>query len=151
MMTDESVDMEKKKELIVKQTCFSQFNPNEIDVLASLLKEIHFSPEEAIVKEGDPVDSVYLIVKGTTEVRHVKLENNVPVIEYVATLKEGDAIGLNETGFYSISGVRTATVIAVTDVIALRLSMTQFHGFSLAYSHVSEVMRKQARKFLHFK
>jgi len=149
MMAHHTIDLGKRKELLLKQACFAQFKPDEIDVLASLLIEKHFSPEEVIVNEGDPVDSVYLIVKGTTDVRHIKIEDSETVTESVATLKAGDAIGLNETGFYSLSGIRTATVVAASDVIALQLSVAQFHGFSLAYSHVSEVMREQARNFLN--
>ncbi len=141
-----SPDIELKKALIAKQACFTEFTPGEVEVLSSLLVETHFKAGDVIVHEGDPVDSIYLIVKGTTEVRHVRYENQQPHTEYLATLKEGDAIGLNEFGFYSLSGKRTATVVATSDVVTLRLSVAEFKGFALAYSHVNQVMREQAKK-----
>ena len=117
----DSVDVEIKKALISKQACFSQFTPTEIEMLASLFEEAHFAAGETIVTEGDLVDSVFLIIKGSTDVRHVTLEKQVPHVQHLAVLKEGDAIGLSETGFYSLSGRRTATVVAVTAVTAFTL------------------------------
>lgn len=104
---------------------------------------------ELIVKEGEPVDSVFLIVSGDADVRHVTLTDNGTRtnIESIATLKPGDAIGLAETGFYSISGRRTATVVANTDMVLFQLSVAAFRGFALAYPRVSAVMRKQAENF----
>ena len=59
-------------------------------------------------------------------------------------MQVGQAIGLNETGFYSISGRRTATVIAMTDMHLFRLSVTAFRGLALAYPHINQVMRENA-------
>lgn len=142
------IDLDIKKALLRKQPVFAQLTNEEVDVLASLLKEQHAAIGETIVREGEPVDSVYIIVNGKADVRHVSLKDNQTHIESVATLNDGDAIGLNESGFYSLSGVRTATVVAETDVVLLRLSVATFHGFALAYSHVNEIMRKQARSIL---
>jgi len=146
----ELVDMDVKKSFIKKQNIFSQLTEEETDILASLLFEKHFSPNDTIVVEGEPVDSVYFIVSGTADVRHVSIQNNQTHIQSLTTLQPGTAIGLNETGFYSLSGVRTATVVALTDMVTLRLSVAAFHGFSLANSHVNEVMRKNAAKILGF-
>lgn len=139
---ENTVDMETKKSFIKKQPVFSKLTAEEVDTLAELLDEVHFKPEDTIVTEGDPVDSVYLIVKGEADVRHVTIQDHTPVIQSLATLKDGAAIGLNETGFYSLSGIRTATVVANTDMITLCLSMPRFHGFALAYPHVNEIMRR---------
>jgi CRP-like cAMP-binding protein len=120
----------------------------EIEVLASLLIEKPFSVGAVIVKEGDPVDSVYIIVSGNADVKKAAIQNNQIHYTTVATLGKNEAIGLNETGFYSLSGVRTATVTATTDMLLLCLSVAAFHGFALAYSHVSKVMRHYAEKVL---
>jgi CRP-like cAMP-binding protein len=150
MIMNEPVDMDVKRSFIKKQAVFTQLTEEERDVLASLLHEKHFSPGDTIVVEGDPVDSVYFIVSGNADVRHVSIQNGETHIDSIATLNPGIAVGLNETGFYSVSGVRTATVVALTDLVALRLSVAAFHGFSLANSHVSEVMRKNAASILGF-
>lgn len=140
-----SVSLDVTKSLIEKQVCFSEFTSAEVEILASLMAEKHFAPGDIIVTEGDPVDCVYIIVEGITEVRCVKFENLQPHMVYVATLKEGDAIGLNETGFFSLSGKRTATVVAITEVTTLCLSVAEFHGFTLANTHANTVMRAQEK------
>lgn len=146
----ELVDMDIKRSFIKKQACFTQLTEEEIDILASLLNEKEFAPNDTIVVEGNPVDSVYFIVSGTADVRHISIQDGQEKINSVATLGAGFAIGLNETGFYSLSGVRTATVVALTDMVTLRLSVAAFHGFSLSNSHVNEVMRKNAATMLGF-
>jgi CRP-like cAMP-binding protein len=146
----ELIDMDVKRSFIKKQAVFTQLTEEEIDILASLLLEKHFAPDETVVVEGEPVDSVFFIVSGKADVRHVSIQDGKTVIESLATLNPGVAIGLNETGFYSLSGVRTATVVALTEMVTLRLSVAAFHGFSLANSHVNEVMRKNAASILGF-
>lgn len=137
-----------KQEYVRKQTCWLRLTDTEKDELAALFTEVHLAAGETIVTEGDPVDSVYLIVQGTADVRHVTIEDGSHHIVSLAKLTVGNAIGLNDTGFYSLSGIRTATVVALTDMILLRLSLAQFHGFALAYPHVNEIMRKNAADVL---
>jgi CRP-like cAMP-binding protein len=131
-----------KRELVEKQPFFSQFTGEELDMLTTLFKEKHFKIDQTIVTEGDPVDSVYLIVKGKADVRHITMKDRVPQIESLATLGEGTSIGLSATGFYSLSGVRTATVVAITEVTTLSLSLAAFHGFKLAYPRINDLMRQ---------
>lgn len=150
MVESELVSMDVKKSFIRQQNVFSQLTEDEVDVLASLLAQKEFVPDETIVTEGEHVDSVYFIVKGKADVRHVSIQEGKVHIESIATLSEGASIGLNETGFYSLSGVRTATVTAMTPMITLRLSVAAFHGFALSNSHVNAVMRKNASKILGF-
>lgn len=144
----ESVSLSFKKNLVKQQACFAQLKDDELEVLASLFVEKLYKAGETIVTEGDPVDSVYLIVRGTAEVRHLSVKNNMIHIEPIATLKPNEAIGLNEVGFYSLSGLRTATVVAVTDIVLLRLSVAAFNGFALENSHVNKVMRQNAEAIL---
>lgn len=145
---DNRVDDGLKQEFVRKQLCWVKLSEPEKDELAKLFQEVHFKKDETIVTEGDPVDSIFLIVEGTADVRHVTVQDSVPQIQSLAKLSVGNAIGLNDTGFYSLSGVRTATVVALTDMTLLKLNLPQFHGFALAYPHVSEVMRKNAQEVL---
>lgn len=142
------IGLEYRRTLLKKQACFVQLTENEYEVLTDLLAEKAFKKGDTIVTEGDPVDSVYIIVSGRADVRHAAIKHGLPEITSVAKLGPEQAIGLNEFGFYSLSGVRTATVVAETDMITLRLSVAAFHGFALAYPHVNEVMRKYAETFL---
>lgn len=144
-------DLELKKSYVKNQACFSQLTGDEIEGLATLLTQKHFKAGDTIVTEGDPVDSVYLILSGEADVRHVTVKNGKLHIKSLATLSKGAAIGLNETGFYSLSGIRTATVVAKTEMETLRLSVAAFHGFALANHHVVEVMRVNAANMLGIK
>jgi CRP-like cAMP-binding protein len=139
---DEVIDIELKIVLIKKQKVFAQLNSEEIEMLATLFLEKHLKSGTTIVTEGEPVDSIYLIVTGKADVRHVSMKDHVPQVQHLATLDEGAAIGLSETGFYSLSGVRTATVVADSDMVLLRLSVPALNGFALAYPHVKEIMNK---------
>lgn len=141
------VDLNVKKNSVKKQTCFSQLNDEEIEKLAGLWSVKHFRAGEIIVNEGDTVDSIFIILEGTADVQHITMHNGEIHTETVATLGPGDPIGLNETGFYSLSGLRTATVTAHTDMVVLYLTTAAFHGFALANTHVSEVMRKNSELF----
>jgi CRP-like cAMP-binding protein len=145
---DEGIDIT-KKHLVKKQQVFSQLTDLETEELAALFSEIQVAAGAIIVKEGDPVDSIYLIVSGTADVRHVSIKDKAPEVKSVAILSTGDAIGLNETGFYSISGKRTATVVAMTDTMLLCLSVAAFHGFALSHSHVSEIMHKNSENIFN--
>lgn len=142
----ESLELNIKKALVKKQVCFSQLKDEEVEGLAELLIEKDFAAGETIVNEGDLVDSVYLIHKGEAEVQRIHYENKTPRVEYLATLSDGQAIGLSDTGFYSLSGKRTATVVAKTNVTTLFLSVAKFRGFALAHTHVAEVMNQQVEK-----
>jgi len=146
---DDSTDLATKYAFIRQQECFKPLTEKESQELAALLVEKSFKAGETIVTEGDPVDSIYLITNGSADVRHVTVGNKGLESHSVATLKVGEAIGLNETGFYSLTGKRTATVIALTDMTTLRLSLAEFHGFALANSHVHAVMRKNAEEKLN--
>lgn len=146
-----TIDSNIKKEFLKKQACFAELTDEETLMLSKLLIEKKYRAGETIVTEGEYVDSVYLIMDGVADVQHITVKNNALQITSLATLRAGDAIGLNETGFYSISGMRTATVVAQTDMVLLRLSVASFHGFALAYPHVSEVMRKNAETMLGVK
>lgn len=139
-----------REDKLRKQACFSQLSDEEIKTLAKLLVEKHFSAGDTIVNEGDHVDSFYLLVYGTAEVRKTSYENEKSQSKIVALINANtnDAIGLNETGFYSLTGLRTATVVAKTEVLVLTLTVPLFHGFSLAYPHVNEVMRQQSTQLI---
>ena len=126
------IDHSLKKSFVKKQPCFFQLTEVEMEALSALFTEKKFTAGETIVTEGDLVDEVFLIVKGQADVRLTRIKDHVIHVNSVATLEAGDAIGLGDTGFYSLSGRRTATVVATTDMTTLQLGMAKFHGFALA-------------------
>ncbi len=146
----DTVSQDVKLMLIRKQRCFSTLTDQELLDLSALFKESHVRAGEVIVKEGDPVDSIYLILTGKADVRRTDHMQAVPKVQPIAVLGPDNAIGLNESGFYSLTGLRTATVIAMTSMTLLRLSVPEYHGFSLVNSHVNEEMHKFASKLAGF-
>lgn len=149
----DKIPVEVRQSVIKHQPCFAPLKDQEIEMLATLLVPKEFKAGETIVKEGDPVDSFYLLVSGEAEVKIVTYTDKTSEVKTVAklTAEHHDAIGLNESGFYSLSGLRTATVVALTDVVTLFLTLALFHGFSLYYSHVNEVMRQQSRNYINMR
>lgn len=141
----DTVSQETKLMLIRKQPCFSSLTDSELLELSGIFTEQHVKAGETIVTEGDIVDSVYLIVSGKADVRRTSYEEKIPKVQSLAVLGPNNAIGLNEKGFYSLTGLRTATVIAMTGMVLLRLSVPAYHGFSLMNSHVNEEMHKFAQ------
>lgn len=138
----DTLSLDQRKALIRKQKLFSRLNDEELDMLTSLFQEKEILPATTIVTEGEPVDSIYLIAKGKADVRQAKLHEDVMQNHSVATLDAGAAIGISETGFYSLSGLRTATVIALTEMTLLSLSVARFNGFALAYPRVKEMINR---------
>jgi CRP-like cAMP-binding protein len=109
------------------------------------LVEKEYAQGEVIVKQADPVDSIYFIVSGTADVRYNYIEDNQRKFKPLAKLTANQTIGLSETGLYSLSGVRTATVVAESDVVVLlRLSIAALNGFALANPHVGQLLHKNA-------
>jgi CRP-like cAMP-binding protein len=139
---EDTLSPAERKTLVTKQKLFAQLNEEEIDMLVTLFQEKHYLPATTIVTEGAPVDSIFLIARGQADVRKAKLHEDVMQNHSVATLGEGMAIGISETGFYSLSGLRTATVIALTEMTLLYLSVARFNGFALAYPRVKEIINR---------
>ena len=137
---DEKISSEQKMSLVRSQVCFKVLNDQEIAELSELFVEQEYKTGDVIVTEGDTVDSVFIIASGTADVQHSWVDNGVIKIDKLAEIGASSAIGLSETGLYSLSGLRTATVIAKSDMLLLRLKVTLFNGFVLYHSHVSKVL-----------
>src|SRR5579872_3479061 len=60
--------------------------------------------------------------------------------EPLAILHSGEAIGLNDTGFFSTTGKRTATVTALSHIRLLSLDLKKLHDFLEKYPELSTKM-----------
>lgn len=124
-----SVNLVKRQVLIKAFPCFATLTPAQSKEIAVHMREVHYAPQEKIVTENDLVDSIYIIVSGEAEVTRGALHQKKIVQVPVAALRAGEGIGLNDTGFYSTTGKRTATVTAVTEMLLLRLDLKDLYGF----------------------
>ncbi len=84
--------------------------------IAALTEEVRFEPNEAIFHEGDPIDAIYLLLKG-----RVALEKNG---QKVREISEGNAFG---TVAALDLNPALHTVKAVDYVHALKLDARDLH------------------------
>lgn len=137
--------------IIKSLPCFSMLTTEEAQDLAQLMVEKTYSPGDVIVTENDVIDSVYILLEGMAEVSHVTVQNKNEIKVPFAILTQGEAIGLNDTGFFSVSGIRTATVTALTDVVAYSLSIKTLHQFLHSHTHLQSAMYAAASRMLRMK
>jgi len=124
-----TVNLLSRQDFIKNFPCFAMLTSTQSRELASLMREVRYAAHERVVLENELVDSIYIIISGeaevTREVKHRKKVVQVPV----AALRSGEGIGLNDTGFYSTTGKRTATVTAVSELLLLQLDLKDLYGF----------------------
>jgi CRP-like cAMP-binding protein len=103
----------------------------ELGGVAALTKEVHFEPGETIFREGDPVDAIYLVLKG-----RVAVEGNGKTIRVVG---ERQALGT-----VAALDLKPAlhTVRAIDPVQALKLNAQDLQDIlSLDFELVQAVIR----------
>jgi len=127
--------------------CFSELSPAQLLELVNLMNEKEVTAGTVIVNENEIVDCIYFITSGEAEVSVGKKRYGSTKKEILALLHAGDAIGLNESGFYSTSGKRTATVTALTEVHLLRLEIQALLSF-LNKFQLQNAMRQSATQML---
>jgi len=151
---ENQIQLEQRQQLLQTFPCFANYSLVEIRQLANLLTEWKYEAGEIIVVENALIENVYLIASGQLEVtREIKIKNKLTQkikasIVPVAVLYEGDAIGLNETGFFSTTGKRTATVRAITDAILLRLDLHDLQHFLQQHAHLQATLYTSAEHML---
>ncbi|HSW69567.1 MAG TPA: PqqD family peptide modification chaperone [Gammaproteobacteria bacterium] len=158
--TTHTISITEKQALITALPCFSGLSPLQSLELAELMEEIHFEPNEVIVEENSLIDCVYIVVEGTAEISHltvrdlrkikIKLRKQSPkmIKTPFAVLHTGESIGLNTTGFFSETGIRTATVTALTPMTLLSLDLKKLHEFLEKYPDLKSNMLLASKQML---
>lgn len=142
MNTQPQINLEQRKQLISNYKLFVLLSPNDIAELANLMQEVHFSKDEIIVKEGDLIDAFFIIASGQADViKETKTQEGTQILT-IATLHEGESIGLSTCGIFSATCERSATIRAKTDVILLKIDITQFNNFISAPSRLYPQLRE---------
>lgn len=142
------IELAARQKLIRDFPCFKKCTQEELLILARMGEEVDAEPGQTLVKQGDVVDSVYLIFKGVAEVFVPSNEPYSPEEVLVATLSEGEAIGLNELGLFSKTGFRTATVIARGKMELLRIPLQSLHQFLTQHPNFNESLEQSSRQML---
>lgn len=132
-----SVDQEgcqitlKQRELLFKNhPFFYLMSDDDTEQFVSQLEEFYFKKGDVIVRENDVVDRIYFVAKGDIEITRVVSTVEKTIVKHISSLKKGDAIGLAQTGFFSTSGLRTATATALSPVILLSIQLPLLYKLS---------------------
>lgn len=142
------ISIQEKIELIQNHQCFSSLSSSEIQELALLANEKYFHPGDIIVHEDDTINAIYLIESGSIEVSRKIKDTLIPI----ATLEKGEAIGLSNTGFFSDTGFRTATLKAINSISLIEWTIDDFQSFLNKNPMLSSCMKSNAALIirLHF-
>lgn len=141
MPKEEIISPSERESLLKSTLTFRNLSVTEINQLATIIHEVSYEPGEPIVIEGDLIDAVYIIARGKVEVtKEVELGTNKGST-FLAVLNEGETIGLNQTGLYSETGRRTATVKATEKCLLLKLDLKEFNTYLTSHPHLLETMR----------
>lgn len=146
---EENTSPSMREDIIKNISFFSIFSPIEIIELAKLMEDCRYQAGEVIVQEGEVVDSIYLIISGRAE---VSTETNIEgqkSISPVCVLGENETIGLSKEGFFSTTGIRFATVTALTNIHLLRLSLHQLHQFLRKQPLANDKLRSVSEQMLY--
>ncbi len=114
--------------------------------LAQLFIEKIIPSKTKIVKQDNLIDSIYFIAAGKAAVRRKNPGDTKS--DVVATLSEGEAIGLSEIGFYSTTGIRAATVVALTDMVVIQAELETLNGFLKSHPQINTSMQANAEIML---
>lgn len=126
---EKSLSQADKEQLISDYALFCLMNTNDTHELAMLSQEVHVAQDVTVAKEGELVDCIYLIKSGTAQVTKTVHNLEKSEVMHIAILREGDSIGLNESGFFSHTGIRNATVIALSPMVLLAIDIKIFNDF----------------------
>jgi CRP/FNR family cyclic AMP-dependent transcriptional regulator len=114
---------------------FKHATIEELGGVAALTEEVHFKPGETIYREGEPVDAIYLVLKG-----RVAVEGNGQVVREVG---EKQAFG---TVAALDRNPAIHTVKAIDAVYALKLNAQDFDDIlSLDFELVRAIFRALCR------
>jgi CRP-like cAMP-binding protein len=142
------LDINERKKALSLHPFFSLLTEMDLMHLAELMYESTFHQGETIVREGDLVDSVYIIVNGTAEVTRQSLTVEISGEIIIAKLHVGESIGLMETGFFTHTGLRTASVTALTDMTLLGIGLNELNHFMHESKRLYFDFRNNIKTFL---
>ena len=108
---------------LARMPLFQGMQPEHVRLLAAVAEEVCFEPADKIVTQGEPGESVYLILDGRVEVLARISVGDVVSETVVAWMAAGDALG--ELSLLD-GQPRSATCVAVTPVNTLRLGREPF-------------------------
>lgn len=141
-------ESEDRVSIISNYPLFQKLDHKNIIMLNTLTFEKKFKSNQVIVKQGDIVDSVYLIAEGEAEVaKESRTDEGVELIPE-AVLRRGESIGLDHEGFFSKTGIRTATVTSLKEVVLIGWNLDVIQNLLNAQPQLKSKMQETASLML---
>jgi CRP-like cAMP-binding protein len=78
--------------ILQQSAFFAELDEAEVNSLAAIATKVTFERGDLVCKEGDPADTLYLLLEGWVDV-FVKIDSQGRRRELLATLSKGDIIG----------------------------------------------------------
>ena len=123
-------------EVLRRVPLFAKVEPARLKLLAFTSEHLEFTPGQAICRQGDPGDSAYIILEGAADV--VVRSDQGPV--KVAAVAKHDIVG--EIAILC-NVPRTASVVATTPLVALRVSKDGFFNLVTQFPQVGIVVMQE--------
>jgi putative ABC transport system ATP-binding protein len=121
---------------------FATIDTGRLKLIAFTSERLSFAAGQTLFRQGDPSDAAYVVLSGTVDVFLDTPSGRL----HLSNLGEHAVVG--EMGVVSGSG-RSATVIAATDLITIRLSKDIFMGLLTEFPQIAlAVMRDQIRRII---
>ncbi len=128
--TDNAINLHHLTSKLRATPIFQTVAENDLENLVNNAEILTIYAGDIIVAEHALIDSIYFIINGTAEVlQSVKKKHGIVTNVSVATLHADQWLGLTESGFYSETMIRTATVRALTNVSVLRINLKTLNTF----------------------
>lgn len=117
---------------------FSSLTEPELEQLASGLKPAIYAPTEVITRQGSKAHWLYILSKGTVQVRTAAAREST--VKIIATISAPNVFG--EMGLMT-GEARTADVVALNDVECFRLDRHTFEAVLSARPEMAEALSTQ--------
>ena len=114
-----NVSMKQKQKLLASTDIFGHLDDHQLEMLADLASCQSFAPGESVVRQGEPGDSLYLVVSGELEVFQANANSPTRLPgRHVADLETSDAFG--EMALCT-GEARTASVICKSECVLIEI------------------------------
>jgi CRP-like cAMP-binding protein len=130
-------------EVLRKVPLFAKIEPAKLKLLAFTSEHLEFMPGDPLCRQGEPGDAAFIVLDGEADV--VVQSDQGPM--KVASIGRYDIVG--EIAILC-DVPRTASVLATTPLVALRVSKDGFFNLVTQFPQVAvEVMHELASRLLH--
>lgn len=134
------MSLNEEVELLRQIPMFQKVEQSKLKLLAFTSERLTFQPGQVICEQGEPGDSMYVIVAGDADI--------------IVNMPDGPlkVAGLHKNNFFGEIAIlcdipRTATVKAVTELVTLRITKDLFYRLVSEFPQMTiEIMREIAAR-----